>query len=309
MNEERPRLSLLITTRNRREHLLRTLEVMAPALPPGTEILVLDDGSTDGTSEAVAARFPGVTRIRHSAGKGYIAARNLLLSLAQGELALSLDDDAEVVDPSSLITVEEHFAAHPRCAVAALRVFWGRSLPPGALDCREAPRPVRSFVGCGHVWRMEAWRSLPPYPEWFQAYGEEAFASFELLRRGWEVHYLPSVLVHHRVVPRERPAAERVWRYRRQLRAGLYLACLFHPTRELPRRLAYSFWDQLRRRAWREPRVLLDLMWVAKELGLGAPRLLRSRSPLDELAWRTWRTLPPEVVYWTPTEVPCTSPS
>ncbi len=291
--------SLLIATRNRRADLLRTLEAMAPALLPAHEVVVLDDASDDGTAEAVAAGFPGVRLLRHEVRTGYIAARNELLDLARGELAISLDDDAEIVTPGFLDLVAEHFEAHPRCGVAALRIFWGRSLPEGAVEKAGDPRRVQSFVGCGHVWRLEGWRQLPPYPAWFEMYGEEAFASYELLRRGWEVHYLPSVLVHHRVEIAGRPAAERAWRYRRQLRAGLFLSCLFHPRRLLPRHLGYAFWDQARRLPGSDRR-LADLLWVAAELARHGLRLRAERRALSPEQWSLWQSLAPALIYWSP---------
>ena len=292
------RFSLLIATRNRREDLLRTLEAMSPALLPTHEVVVLDDASEDGTAEAVATGFPGVRLLRHDSRSGYIAARNELLAAARGELAISLDDDAEIASPGSLDRIAELFETHPRCGVAALRIFWGRTLPPAA-PVEEPQRRVQSFVGCGHVWRLEAWRSLPPYPAWFEMYGEETFASYELLRRGWEVCYLPSVLVHHRVDLGDRPAAERAWRYRRQLRAGLFLSCLFHPRGLLPRHLAYAFLEQARRLPGSDRR-LSDLVWTAAELARHAPRLRRERRALSPEQWRLWRSLDPEVVYWAP---------
>jgi len=294
-----PRFSLLIATRNRRAELLRTLAAMAPAVLAEQEALVLDDASDDGTAEAVAAGFPEVRLIRHAVHTGYIAARNELLAAARGELAISLDDDAEIATPGFLARIAEHFDARPRCGVAALRIFWGRSLPEAAPRQAGEPRRVQSFVGCGHVWRLEAWRSLPPYPAWFEMYGEEVFASYELLRHGWEVHYLPAVLVHHRVELAGRPAAERAWRYRRQLRAGLFLFCLFHPRRVLPRHLAYAFWDQARRLPESDRR-LQDLLWVAAELARHARRLGKERRPLSPEQWRLWQSLPPAVVYWSP---------
>jgi GT2 family glycosyltransferase len=260
-------------------------------------VLVLDDASEDGTAEAVATEFPAVRLLRHPARTGYIAARNELLAAARGELAISLDDDAEIVTPGFLDRIAEHFAAHPCCGVAALRIFWGRTLPASS-DVADAPRRVQSFVGCGHVWRLEAWRSLPPYPAWFEMYGEEAFASYELLRGGWEVHYLPSVLVHHRVDLKDRPAAERAWRFRRQLRAGLFLACLFHPRKLLPRHIAYAFREQARRLGG--DRRLSDLVRVAADLVRHAPRLRRERHALSPEQWGLWQSLEPTPIYWTP---------
>src|SRR5579862_2165889 len=158
MTAEWPLFSLLITTQNRKDDLLRTLGAMLPILPPRHEVIVFDDGSTDGTSEAVARAFPDVRLISWAAKGGYIAARNRLLAEARGDYALTLDDDAEILTRDFSARVCRHFAANPRCAVAAFRIYWGRDVPPqtGATDIGE-PGPVNSFVGCGHVWRMAAW--------------------------------------------------------------------------------------------------------------------------------------------------------
>jgi hypothetical protein len=117
------------------------------------------------------------------------------------------------------------------------------------------------------------------------------------------VHYLPGILVHHRVELAARPAVERSWRYRRQLRAGLFLACLFHPRPLLPRHLAYAFWDQTKRLRGSDRR-LADLLWGAAELALHARRLGRERRALSPEQWGLWQSLAPAVIYWSSEERP-----
>jgi hypothetical protein len=58
---------------------------------------------------------------------------------------------------------------------------------------------MKSFAGGAHAWRMSAWRQIPDYPSWFIFHGEEDFAAYEMFKKRLEIHYLPSVLVHHRV--------------------------------------------------------------------------------------------------------------
>jgi GT2 family glycosyltransferase len=301
-----PTISLLITSHNRRSELLRTLSVMVPLLLPDNEVIVLDDGSSDGTFEAVAQAFPQVLLIRSERRTGYITGRNQLLERARGSYALSLDDDAEIVTPDFIAAILAYFAAHPRCAVMALRVYWGRALPIQALSPDEAPRRVKSFVGCGHVWRLDAWRSIPHYPEWFEMYGEEDFAACQLLRHGWEVHFVPHILVHHRVDIGHRPTQERAWRYRRQLRAGLYIMLLFYPFAVLPKYIAYALWTQIRLRLLREHNwaVNRDLLWVLKELLWNCRRIRSSRARLSALEWAAWKRLSPTIIYWKPSEEP-----
>ena len=298
-----PVFSLVITSQNRKDDLLRTLAAMRPKLFPEHEIVVFDNGSVDGTAAAVASEFPEVTLVAQSPGLAFTAARNRLMTLARGDYALSLDDDSEVVTADFARIVLDYFEEHPRCAVISFPVYWGKDLPA----CKpegEQPRRVQSFVGCGHVWRMEAWRSIPEYPEWFEFYGEEAFASLSLLKRGWEVHYFPDVLVHHRVDLSKRSAdrAQRIWRYRRHLRASIFVMLLFYPASALPRRLAYVVWTQIKLRLLnaREFAMVSSLFWVLCEVMKTASLVRRTRQPMTKEEWTLWNRLAPGVIYWAP---------
>ncbi|SPF37282.1 Family 2 glycosyl transferase [Candidatus Sulfopaludibacter sp. SbA4] len=297
-----PPLSLLITTRDRRADLLQTLAVMTPCLEPRHEISVFVDGSDDGTAAVVAREFPSITVFEQHPGVGLIAARNRLLNATNAAFALSLDDDAEIVTAGFVPLILEYFASHPRCGVLAFPVFWGRKLPENAAAGSEPIRRVKSFLGGGHVWRMEAWRSIPPYPEWFEMYGEEDFAAMELLRKGWEVHYFPQVLVHHRVETGVGRRPDWRFRYRRQLRSGLFLMFLFYPAAALPRHLASAWWAQIRKRLiqQRDWAAAPVLMRVLLDIVRNLPRLWKLRTGFTSEQWSEWCGLPPMVYYWTP---------
>jgi hypothetical protein len=103
--------SVIITTYDRKEALLETLRALACQEPgtPAFEILVTDDGSSDGTSEAVAALNLGVPlkAFRHPRNKGISAGRNLAISEARGSALILLSDDL-LVPPAF---VRQHLAA------------------------------------------------------------------------------------------------------------------------------------------------------------------------------------------------------
>jgi GT2 family glycosyltransferase len=277
---------------------------MVPQLAPNHEIVVFDNGSSDGTSAAVAEAFPDITLIRQSPGIAFTAARNHLLRVASGEYAISLDDDAEIVTPGFAGEVLVYFERNPNCAVMSFSIYWGEDLPQGIHPRFEEPRRVTSFVGCGHAWRMEAWRSIPEYPEWFEFYGEENFASLQLFKRGLEVHYCPQILVHHRVNTSKRKADERqrLWRYSRLLRTDIFVMLVFYPLRALPTRLLYVLWTQIRRRLIKEHdwRTIPCLLWVAKELLGNLGKIHVNRAPLNLAEWRKWNELPAAVIFWNP---------
>ncbi|MBI1784724.1 glycosyltransferase family 2 protein, partial [Candidatus Sumerlaeota bacterium] len=71
-----PRVGIIITSKNRKELLRRTLrETMRQTYRP-LEVAVFDDGSTDGTEEMIRAEFPSVRVERSAQSKGYIRSRN-----------------------------------------------------------------------------------------------------------------------------------------------------------------------------------------------------------------------------------------
>lgn len=106
-------LSVIVPTRNRRESLLRLLRSLrTQTLSADTfEVVLVDDGSTDGTSEAVQrleTEFP--IRIVRGEGRGAAPARADGAEAAHGALLLFLDDDLSM-DPGALAA---HWNAHPR---------------------------------------------------------------------------------------------------------------------------------------------------------------------------------------------------
>ncbi len=87
-------VSVVIPTCNRAELILRALASVRAQTRPPTEILVVDDGSTDATRERVGAAFPEVT-ILEQKNRGVSAARNAGIQKARGTFIALLDSDDE----------------------------------------------------------------------------------------------------------------------------------------------------------------------------------------------------------------------
>jgi glycosyltransferase involved in cell wall biosynthesis len=90
-----PLISVVMPTRDRAELLADAIESVRASAYPNWELLVADDGSTDGTAEIIAARAGEDSRIRHLLLQhgGEAAARNAALTAAGGALIAYLDDD------------------------------------------------------------------------------------------------------------------------------------------------------------------------------------------------------------------------
>jgi glycosyltransferase involved in cell wall biosynthesis len=282
--------SILITTKNRQADLAFTLDKIKPLLDRKNVVCIIcDDGSTDETTNFIRTQYPEIQLIQNPKSEGLIYSRNRLLSLVTTEYAISLDDDAHFVTKNPLEIIQNHFEENAHCGLLALRIFWGLE-EPKITTSNEKPHQVQGFVGCGHVWRMKTWHDIPNYPDWFIFYGEEEFASYQLFKKNWEVHYLPQVLVHHRVnVKSRRNNADYLIRTRRSLRAGWYLYFMFYPLKSIPRKMAYSLWIQFKLKVL----ALLDLVWHM-------PRILKNSKRLTMKEYEAYHALPETKLYWQP---------
>ncbi len=130
-----PKLTVLVPTRNRRDVLIsRTLPAMFNQdIPPeNVEIIVIVDGGTDGTAEALHQLRPACSlRIFEQANRGPGAARNIGIHAAKGESILFIDDDI-ICGPNLF---QEHIQSHEDAepAVAYGPISLAEGTPPSVL--------------------------------------------------------------------------------------------------------------------------------------------------------------------------------
>src|SRR6266568_5219643 len=112
------RAAVVITTKDRKDDLRRAITSAIRQTVP-IEILVLDDGSTDGTSDMLESEFPQVRLVRSPISLGLVAQRNRGALLCSGEIIFSIDDDAEF---SSSHIIGQTLALFTRSRVAAVAI-------------------------------------------------------------------------------------------------------------------------------------------------------------------------------------------
>ena len=100
--------SVVITTRNRKDE-LRTAVRSALQQSAAPEVIVIDDGSTDGTAAMITTEFPGVRLMRHEESRGLIVRRNEGAKLATGDIIFSIDDDAAFSTPEVIAQTLREF--------------------------------------------------------------------------------------------------------------------------------------------------------------------------------------------------------
>lgn len=299
---QNPKISILISTKNRCNDLIFTIGKIQYFINENISCVIFDDGSNDGTYEKVKQQFPQVTIFRNEISKGYIYCRNKMLNETDADYAISLDDDAHFITKNPMDVIKGYFAENPSCGLIAARIFWGKQLPD-SIETTDTRQKVKSFVGCGHVWRMKAWNDIPGYPEWFEFYGEENFAAFQLLKSKWEIHYVPEIVVHHRVDLKERSQDARAFafRYRRSIRADWFAYFLFYPWSKIPRKMAYSLWMQFKGKIFEGNfKIVSPLALAIADLFLAMPKLIKYRNALTSEEYSAYLKLNEAKIYWKP---------
>src|SRR3954468_11065279 len=120
-----PSLSVVVPTYQRRDPVRRLLDALAPQLAADDEVIVVVDGSTDGTVEMLGAMsYPVPLRVQTQPNSGLAAARNAGIAAATGDVVWLVDDD---MIPSDGL-VDRHRRVHQDGGEA--RFLMGPCLPP-----------------------------------------------------------------------------------------------------------------------------------------------------------------------------------
>ena len=133
-------LSVIIITWNMKsmlEELLTSLFSYTAGI--AYQVIVIDNSSTDGTSDMVAAGFPSVQLIRNNENRGVAAARNQGFAVAKGRYLLTLDADMVLVE-NSLVRLVRFMDATPDAGICGCKLI----APDGSLQpsARRFPTPL-----------------------------------------------------------------------------------------------------------------------------------------------------------------------
>ncbi len=142
----RPRISAIIPVHNRAQYVVEAIRsVLAQTCPVG-EIWAIDDGSTDGSADAIQQFGPPV-RYHYQTNRGAAAARNQGVALATGELLAFLDSDDRWL-PDKLALQLAAFEQNPALAMVFghVRQFCSPDLPPD-----QRPRMTAEVMAGYHV--------------------------------------------------------------------------------------------------------------------------------------------------------------
>ena len=216
-------VAIVVLTWNQRDVTLRCLESFRHVSYPLTNIVIWDNGSTDGTIDAIRARFPAVTLIPHATNLGVASGRNAAAAHALEKLRpshlLFLDNDM-TVSSGFVERLYEPFEYDPRLGQTEARILMAND--PTRINAaggstvdfvRGIIRPVgygehdgdrvrqpRSCLpnGGATMVRADVFRELCGFDSIFDPYGpEDLDFSFRVRKAGYNALYVPEAVVYH----------------------------------------------------------------------------------------------------------------
>jgi len=203
--------SIVVVSHNERENLPQTVAALRRTTPKGTEVVIVDDCSTDGSVEATVDAYPDVTVVHAESRLGVARARNAGAEATTSDVVVFSDahvDPAEGWLPPLLDALEDPGVGEVAPTVCdmhdrairgfgftwpdlSMRVQWLREQPAGPTD-------VPFICGCFLAMRRATFDELGGFDDGLLRWGsEDAELSLRVWRRGRRCTVVPEAVVAH----------------------------------------------------------------------------------------------------------------
>lgn len=222
-------LSIVVVNWNTRELLLQCLRSIYSDRDTqqrlAVEVIIVDNGSKDGSVQAVRQQFPEVRIIENEENAGFARANNQAIVASRGRFVLLLNSDTEVM-PGALFRLCQFMEEHPNAAGAGARILnadhtlqiscfplptvWSEFWYLLHLDLvwpyaeyqmdrwqEDAARSVDVLLGACLLLRRRALDQVGLLDESFFMYSEEVDLCYRLHQAGWRLYWVPEAEVVH----------------------------------------------------------------------------------------------------------------
>jgi len=223
MPANHPSVAIIVVNWNRCDDTLLCLESLGKISYPNYSVILVDNGSTDGSADAVRQRFPAAQVVALPDNMRFAGGNNVGLRIALercDNFALLLNNDTTVEadfldhlvaaaqrdERFGLIGPKILYADRPKViwfAGGVLKPAWGyvrhfglRQMDDGRFD---QSREVSFLTGCCLLIRREVLANVGPLDEGFYLYSEDADYSLRAARAGYKLHYEPKSIIYHKV--------------------------------------------------------------------------------------------------------------
>jgi len=220
------KLSIISLTWNSKNLIPECLNSLLGQIPSDTEIIVIDNGSTDGSKELIRKRYPDIFLIENAENRGVGPARNQGLRIARAEHILVLDIDT-IVQPGAIQALIQGMENHPEVGLSGAKLIspngelqytcrdfptiWSklfRQLPQVFQDRfladeelynwdHSTPCYVGYVIGACQVIRRKAMEEVGFYDERIFYGPEDVDYCLRMWQSGWRVLYNPEAVIVH----------------------------------------------------------------------------------------------------------------
>jgi GT2 family glycosyltransferase len=227
---KRTEIAIIIVNWNQKDMTLHCLEtVFANAPACSYEVVLVDNGSSDGSVDAMRRRFPDLRILENVANVGLAKANNRAMKETDSEFILLMNNDT-VVKPGCIETLHAFIKEHPDAGIAGAKMFYGDGALqyscfdfPGIINALWEALGLASLFPCSRVFgsyemswwdhaepRQVDWVSTACYiarraafekvefidPAYF-VYSDDVDMGFKMRRTGYKVYYVPAAQIVH----------------------------------------------------------------------------------------------------------------
>ncbi|MGB9775681.1 MAG: glycosyltransferase family 2 protein [Anaerolineae bacterium] len=212
-----PTISVILVTCNGRPDLEGCLDSLRQTLPPATEVVVVDNGSTDESAALVRERMPEARLLVNGTNRGFAAACNQGAAVAKGEILTFLNQDTRT-ETGWLEALAAPFE-DPTVGLTTPTILW-MDEPERVQSCGQdvhytglvfarnfgvlrvslsgaRPVDVAAVSGAAFAVRRSVWEELGGFCEAFYMYYEETDLSWRARRAGYRCLHVPDSIVYH----------------------------------------------------------------------------------------------------------------
>ena len=193
-----PLVSVIIVNWNRREDVIETLQKLKHVNYKNIEIIVVDNGSSDGSSNALLEKFPSINLIALPNNIGCEDGNNVGILNASGEFLIFLDSDADI-EPDGIAKILNVFESDNDIGIVEPRII----RPADNKILNEAKHwPIRNtFTGCVVAFRASVFKKIGLRPGEFFLYSSEPEICLRVIESGFKILHCPDIIGYHRESP------------------------------------------------------------------------------------------------------------
>ena len=266
VNEAWPMVSVVVCTYNGSRTLQDTIDGLKQLEYPNFEVIIVDNGSTDGLTSEIAQKSG--FRVVQTPPTGLSAARNTGLKESCGEIVAYIDDDARP-DPHWLHYLANSFMTSEHSGIGGpnlqpqgdgLIAECVANSPGGPVHIMLTDEIAEHIPGCNMAFRKAQLEAIGGFDPQFRVAGDDVDVCWRLQAQGWTIGFSPAALVwHHR--------RNSISAYIRQQRG-------------------YGRAEALLERKWREKyNEVGHVTWLGRVYGKGLPRLFKNSHRVYHGVW------------------------